>query len=87
MSINIKLLKHIKSKEDKEEIKRLFKRNHRVVNVLLTYLSEELANIEKEVENVSSNVHSPNFSLAIVEQLTRLKTYKEVRDILISTQE
>lgn len=84
MSINIKLLKGAKNVHEKEEIKSLFKRNHRLLNMLVDALEEDLRHSQQEFKR-EANYDRPNWELYIVDKLAEQRTIENLIDLIKSS--
>ena len=82
--MNLKLLKYCKNKEEKEEVKRLFKRNHRLLDILVTVLEEDLKASEREFKS-EANYHNVNWDKYIVDKLSEQRTLEYVIDLISSS--
>lgn len=84
MSISTKLLKGAKNAQEKEEIKNLFKRNHRLLSVLVASLEEDLRYSEQEFKR-EANYDRPNWELYIVDKLAEQRTLERLIDLITSS--
>lgn len=84
MSINTRLLKHCKNSEEREEVKRLFKRNHRILSILVSVIEEDLDRSYKEFK-AEVNYNKYNWDKYIVDKLSEQRTLEYVLNLVKSS--